>query len=256
MAPTPHFTVRVSHRREALEASGDSKDRFWRQFRRTLADDEFGPSRLENALRNRLPAALSERAAGHRLLRGQRVGDGEVSAPVFSIVSLDYGSLNIGMVVEPVEQAVKFFDGNFDYFRVFLQAYVPVAFEAALWQAEADCEFKISYEPAFATRFATLAKASSVPAPTSLSETRARWAWIAANTSLVVPTVLAAIYMYYASVDAKEWTTLREKAMSSLADQQRTQLAACQASLTSLAATRPCCISGSDQKSQNGVKIP
>jgi hypothetical protein len=117
-----------------------------------------------------------------------------------------YSSLDLGISIEPIGNLVEFFDGNFDYFQIFLSSYIPKSFDESIrggfwytaWDSTlAEYNFAISSIPA---EISDAFKSKSVNAPTVKlpSADKARWAWVLANTSLVVPTLLAAAYLYVA----------------------------------------------------------
>jgi hypothetical protein len=105
----------------------------------------------------------------------------------------------------------KAFDGNFDSFRVFLDAFIPIAFADVFNQEFADRLYfdvtvPFSTQQAFE---AASAVGTAVPrpvpdpiapapvAPTAAARERAEWLWRLANGSLLVPVLLSLFVMYY-----------------------------------------------------------
>jgi hypothetical protein len=43
-----------------------------------------------------------------------------------------YSSLSLLMLLEPIKEVIDLFEGNFDYFQVFLSSYIPIAFAEAV----------------------------------------------------------------------------------------------------------------------------
>lgn len=129
-----------------------------------------------------------------------------------------YSSLNFDIATGSFGQLATIFDDNFDAFRVFLDAFVPVAFGEVFSEDFANqLEFSVvvprSVEEAFyaavggaqsALTPTMPSAATSPPAPTT-SDTRDQWGareraeylWRLANGSLLVPVVLALAIMFY-----------------------------------------------------------
>ncbi len=123
----------------------------------------------------------------------------------FSTRLAGYASLNLDLVPSSLKQVAAAFENDFDSFRVFLEAFVPVAFAGVFSESSADrlgftVTVPFSVERAF--REAGTQEQASAPvtgpvaaSPTSARE-RAEWLWRLANGSLLVPLLLALLVMY------------------------------------------------------------
>lgn len=127
----------------------------------------------------------------------------------FSTRISGYASLGFDLSVGSFSQLAKAFDGDFDSFRVFLEAFVPVAFgEVFDPEFAASLDFTVSVpssvEQAFdaaaaapiAAQPATAAPAA-VAAHSSAARERAEWLWRLANGSLLIPVIIALFVMFY-----------------------------------------------------------
>ncbi len=123
----------------------------------------------------------------------------------FSTRLAGYGSLNLDLVPSSLKQVAAAFENDFDSFRVFLEAFVPVAFAGVFSESSADrlgftVSVPASVERAF--REAGTQEQTAVPTtgPVAASGTsareRAEWLWRLANGSLLVPLLLALLVMY------------------------------------------------------------
>lgn len=132
----------------------------------------------------------------------------------FSTRISGYASLVFDLSVGSFNQLAKAFDGNFETFRVFLDAYVPVAFGEVFdpkFAASLDFTMSIPSSVEQAFEVAAMAPVVSVPQATAAATTvhpaaaasvsaareRAEWIWRFANGSLVVPFVVAIGVMFY-----------------------------------------------------------
>jgi len=123
----------------------------------------------------------------------------------FSTRIAGYSSLSLEIVPGSIKQIAAAFENDFDSFRVFLEAFVPVAFAAVFSEASADrLEFTIAV-PASAERAfqGAAVETTSQPQPVSSpgvapssARERAEWLWRLANGSLLVPLLLALLVMY------------------------------------------------------------
>lgn len=135
------------------------------------------------------------------------------SSIFFSTRIAGYSSLDLDLSAGSFQQLAKVFDGNFDTLRVFLDAFVPVAFAEVFTEQFADGhEFGISIprsaEQAFGEASRALEKAGGMPprvappptapsSPTSAARERAEWIWRLANGSLLIPLLIALAVMFY-----------------------------------------------------------
>lgn len=130
----------------------------------------------------------------------------------FSTRIAGYSSLSFEMSTGSLEQLAIAFENNFDSFRVFLEAFVPVAFGDVFSTEFADgLEFAVavpsSWEQAFEpavheptneqrAELATIGQAAPTPAQ-STARARAEWLWRLANGSLLIPVLIAIVVMFY-----------------------------------------------------------
>ncbi len=130
----------------------------------------------------------------------------------FSTRIAGYSSLNLELSTGSFQQLAKAFENDFDSFRVFLEAFVPVAFATVFTEDDADrLEFAVTIPPSAEQSFRTAATnthgshitapaPSSPPVPVAASQSmtreRAEWLWRLANGSLLVPVLLALLVLY------------------------------------------------------------
>jgi hypothetical protein len=129
------------------------------------------------------------------------------SQVVFAARIAGYSSLLLDLSVGSVKQLSQAFDSDFDSFRVFLDAFVPVAFGDVFSESVAD-QFKFNLEVpgGFTQTFDEVSSApvvaySQPPATegtaTFATRERAEWLWKLANGSLLVPFILALVVLYF-----------------------------------------------------------
>ena len=129
----------------------------------------------------------------------------------FSTRIAGYSSLNLELSTGSFKQLAKAFENDFDSFRVFLEAFVPVAFAGVFTETNADrLEFAVTVPPSAEQAFRTaaadtqgshVAASSPLPAPPvavsqGTTRERAEWLWRLANGSLLVPVLLALLVLY------------------------------------------------------------
>lgn len=119
-----------------------------------------------------------------------------------------YTSLNLDLSVSSIPQLAKAFGGEFESFRVFLDAFVPVVFVPLFSQDATDrLEYSVRIPDTVKQHFRSGTAASAMPAAQSASvpqpavsnpgaRERAEWLWRLANGSLIVPVLLALFVMY------------------------------------------------------------
>jgi len=144
-------------------------------------------------------------------------------------ISVDYireGSLELGLIIEPIEKLSKLFDGNFDYFETFLKSYIPIAFLDALRpQSQANYvgwgdvvnQLEVELIPSndFRTRFQITNQRQITQMQASAVVSKANWLWIVSNTSLVVPVIISLCVLYVSF----ERLTTREATLERRIDQ-------------------------------------
>jgi len=137
-----------------------------------------------------------------------------------------YQSLEISVGIAGLQQLANVFDGNFELFLMFLNAYVPDAFNDTLYRWDIRDKFRYEVVPDKETNLAfdRIGRDSSTivgeAGDSSAVGARARLAWIVANTSFVVPVILALVVLFvvYRSLD-EERDLLSERMDAILARQ-------------------------------------
>lgn len=123
----------------------------------------------------------------------------------FSTRLAGYASLNLDLVPSSLKQVAAAFENGFDSFRVFLEAFVPVAFAGVFSESSADrLSFTVTVPASVESAFREAGSLEQAPppvtgqvaaSPTSARE-RAEWLWRLATGSLLVPLLLALLVMY------------------------------------------------------------
>lgn len=126
----------------------------------------------------------------------------------FSTRIAGYSSLNLDLSAGSFTQLAKAFENDFDSFRVFLEAFVPVAFADVFAQdnadrldfsvtvpASAEHAFRAAAIPTPSPQVEALAPSTAAGSPSTARE-RAEWLWRLANGSLLIPVVLALLVLY------------------------------------------------------------
>ncbi len=135
------------------------------------------------------------------------------SSIVFSTRIVGYASLSLDLATGSFEQLAKVFDGNFDTFRIFLDAFVPLAFADVFDQDSADrFAFDVTVPQSAQESFNYAAQHPDPPrhAPASgpgvalggtphqsSARERAEWLWRLANGSLLIPVLLTILIAFY-----------------------------------------------------------
>ena len=160
----------------------------------------------------------------------------DVTGLMFAARIRGYSSLELGLSVGSIEKAAKVFNDNFESFRVFFEAFVPLAFGAVFTEGFADqLKFDIDLPSSLQNAFETasekrkientgaavvqseLAPNQSMPGST---RERAEWLWKLANGSLVVPLILALIVMYFGLKQVSEIRANEHEALEPILQHQ------------------------------------
>lgn len=117
-----------------------------------------------------------------------------------------YSSLNLDLSTGSLKRLAKAFDDDFESFRVFLDAFVPVAFAGVFTEAQADrLDFEVKVPASLEQVFRAVAReseespslvAGAAKVSATSSRERAEWLWRLANGSLLIPVLLALLVMY------------------------------------------------------------
>jgi hypothetical protein len=207
------FVVRLRHRLERVRPRSSS-NAFWTAVIEQVSDLEpdVGAELLEGRVSTNLPYTLKEHllgiATGSRAQLAKRVH--------FEITAIRYSSLDLGFAVQPVGALVRLFEGHFDYFQMFLQSYLPLAFVDAVRPPQAgggvgwrDLARQLDVDLVDASDLIQRFRADgAAPESPSTRQRAAKWLWIASNTSLLVPALMALIFLYLA------WQTMEERSKS------------------------------------------
>lgn len=177
----------------------------------------FGPMPEREWMRYQVADAFTKMVE-HRLevlretpaIRDAQARVASAAGVIFSTRIAGYSSLDLDLSVGSIEKLVDVFDGHFDSFRVFLEAFVPSAFAEVFTEDFADgFHYSIQMPGSMSTAFSRTAAAGTrghresnpavQSAATHKSEARERaeWIWKLANGSLLVPVILALLVMYY-----------------------------------------------------------
>jgi len=148
----------------------------------------------------------------------------------FSTRVASYSSLNLDVVPGSVKQIAAAFENDFDSFRVFLEAFVPVAFAEVFSGGAADkLEFAVSVpastERAFQTIEPSAVSPATPPGPTVIpnqtpARERAEWLWRLANGSLLIPVLLALVVMYFGLKALTDSRAIQYEALKPILDHQ------------------------------------
>jgi hypothetical protein len=146
-----------------------------------------------------------------------------------------YASLNLDVVPGAFRDIATAFDNDFDSFRVFLEAFVPIAFAGVFSDEMADkLDFTVTVPPSTEQAFRAAASVGSgvtgdaaprapeaerVVHQTSARE-RAEWLWRLANGSLLVPVVLGLVVMYFSVRMLLEVRSTQDTALKPILDHQ------------------------------------
>lgn len=126
----------------------------------------------------------------------------------FSTRIAGYSSLNLDLSTGSFKQLATAFENDFESFRVFLEAFVPVVFAEVFDEDAADkLDFAVKIPTSVEHSFNAAAVDITVPqvvtsAPPGVAGTsgaareRAEWLWRLANGSLLIPVLLALFVLY------------------------------------------------------------
>jgi hypothetical protein len=178
-----------------------------------------------------LAAVSSAEMRDYDALREKR----RVAASVIVGVKIEsYSSLNLALLFGGAEQLAHIFDSNFDLFRVFLDAYIPIAFADVFGEEFAgrmryNVDVPQAMEDMFYLTPPIIQNSSGQPnadstapvvAPNSKVLDKAQWAWRLANYSLLVPFLLALFVMYYAVQELSSVRNAQVEALKPILEHQ------------------------------------
>ncbi len=247
------------------------------------------PSELLKSLREYMLVAVSEessaatdRPAGRpsdsggitrfwRLRRGTALEEGEARVRTllreihFRVTDVRYESMTFAVDVTGVQALIELFEKNYDLLRGFLETYVPAAIILAAGVGGTSMPFPVEIRDAQIRRLfretgspPTVLGKGTMPFGTTFS------AWAITNFTLIVPVILATLFVYWAVVATanererlvKSWETLAERHGSAMANERErvVRLVEFQEKLTVglIAKERECCV----QRAARGVARP
>lgn len=153
----------------------------------------------------------------------------------FSVRIAGYSSLDVDLSLSSIESIAQAFDNNFESFRIFLEAFVPEAFERVFpptsgTELETYVTIPPEYERAFATNSEQVTSSppnSTSPVrpeiatpPAASSRERAEWLWRLANGSLLVPFAIALFVMYYGMLMMRDIRKTQSEALEPILEHQ------------------------------------
>jgi len=217
-SPPLEVVLRLRHPGDtyAAENNDEARRRFWQPFidgsrRRNGNDEPLEPATFEMCIRAAFSAALQShlRSLAVRSVTSAEGQRRRATAAMIVVRTriIGYSSLELGLTLEPIKKVVELFDGNYEYFVTFLGQYGPLSLQESLdsgrtYFGPSDpiagqlfCD--VAPDPRLKATFAVLqVQIAAQPSEKSATAEKARWLWVLSNTSLVVPTLLAAIYLY------------------------------------------------------------
>ncbi len=124
----------------------------------------------------------------------------------FQIDNISYSSIGFDLSIEPFEKAIDLFDNNFEYFRIFLDQYIPKSFLSSLSvyddrlplgvSINSTSEFKNDFEKTKDSENQSTEEQSATKDNTTTKWDKAKWLWSLTNGSLVVPVILALVILF------------------------------------------------------------
>jgi len=130
----------------------------------------------------------------------------------FKIENIYYSSLSFNLITEQIDKVSEVFDNNFEYFKTFLDIYLPETFRQCISVYDDDklplsisCEYPDAFKKQFEQKPNNhiieqnkMNTTKQTERPEDDKMNKARWLWIISNLSLVVPVTLALIVIYVA----------------------------------------------------------
>jgi hypothetical protein len=126
----------------------------------------------------------------------------------FAVSDIRYSSLAFGLDIGPVSKLVELFERDFDALQVFLNAFVPQAFENTFGHEFSDLhQFDVRVSETVRRSFVTsdlselhgdTRTGGAELAGSAVGSARAAWLWRLANGSLLIPVILGLLVMVYA----------------------------------------------------------
>jgi hypothetical protein len=199
-APDPaRLTFVFSETGELLKRADDHIEFFWQHVQRGLKDNAppfQRTSQFEGRVKERFPIELRSVLISQFNTEDRFPGTQSTTpAFAFKVVAFRYGSLKLDVDVAGVKGLLDFFNNNIDLLCVVLAQYAPVALARALTGYQTIEGLDCSVEPSAELERA-FTQSSERLKPSKLATIN--WAWLASNTSLLLPVVLALWVLYIA----------------------------------------------------------
>jgi hypothetical protein len=159
----------------------------------------------------------------------------ELSLVLFQARITSYSSMTVGLTIAGVEHLVRAFNSDFESFRIFLEGFIHPAYEDIVGErfanqlrsvltpsAQLISEFNAPSAPLPSSPSVPPASDKTPPTETRASQAaeKARFAWILANTSLVIPVLLALVVLFVAFQEMNVARTQYNTAIQSLLEYQ------------------------------------
>lgn len=145
-----------------------------------------------------------------------------------------YSSLNLDLSLGSITKVADAFENDFDSFRIFLEAFIPKAFDDIFLNINAHIiDFSVQIPSAYEKEFQSAAAAISPignavqpllslqsSAQASSSRERAEWLWRLANGSLLIPLLLSLFVTYQGVAMLKGISNSQTEALKPILDHQ------------------------------------
>lgn len=131
--------------------------------------------------------------------------------------------MSLDLFVASIKGVTRAFDNDFDSFRVFLEVFVPQAFERVFFGESAGVECSVQIPTTYQEAFAAPVSVETPALPTqalAAARERAEWLWRLANGSLLVPFLLALAVMYYGVAISRDAARTQYEALKPILEHQ------------------------------------
>ena len=230
-----------------VENEQDARQLFWKSLQRRYDTNREPPSPWQHELHlaRRFGIELKEHLVGYVLgpnkiksplgpisLQGGENIRSQLAGIFFEAKVTGYHSLGFSVAIQGLEKLVRIFDSNFDLFFMFLNAYIPIAFQAVFddYDIEDRYGFKLEFPEAVQSEFQrTKPSRKSIGNiyKTASGDFRAAWYWTVANFSLLLPVILALVVLYVAFTVLAEERSLVQSRYEQLTAQEAVLFESC-----------------------------
>lgn len=197
---------------EPNNSSSNDRTNFWSRFvYNTDPRREISVTALEGRVKKAFGRELKQNLS-RIVTPSHNERDALAASILFSVQSISYGSMDIDLVIEPMNKVAKLFDNNFEYFSIFLSTYAIPSLREAISVPVSGSGFVLDFGyildeldvqvipgSGFIKEFQSNQNPVSKPANSLLtaSQQKANWLWIVSNTSMIIPTILTAFFLYF-----------------------------------------------------------